>query len=64
MARRPSSINTTIGKQVTKQFGLQLVVNNLFDVGAPLPVPANGGTVTYFDGIFGRNFRIQASVKF
>lgn len=59
-----SYFNTTIGKQVTKQFGLQLVVNNLFDVGAPFPVPANGGTVTYFDGIFGRNFRIQASVKF
>ncbi|OYY90267.1 MAG: hypothetical protein B7Y45_08190 [Sphingomonas sp. 28-66-16] len=59
-----SYFNSSIGTTIDKKLTLQFVVNNLFDTGAPFPVPANGGTVTYFDGVFGRNFRVSASVKF
>jgi outer membrane receptor protein involved in Fe transport len=43
---------------------VSLVVDNVFDTRQPFPVPANGGSVTYFDGIRGRYFRFGAGVKF
>jgi hypothetical protein len=40
------------------------VVDNIFDTKNPFPTIANGGTVTYFDGIRGRYFRFGAGVRF
>lgn len=57
-------INATLGVRVNQQFGLKLIVDNVFDVSPPYPAPAGGGTVTYFSGILGRYARIAASVKF
>lgn len=56
--------NATVGTKVNDNFGLKLIVDNLFDAKPPYPVPAGGGTVTYFSGIMGRYFRIAANVKF
>lgn len=57
-------INATLGVRVNQQFGLKLIVDNVFDVNPPYPAPAGGGTTTYFSGILGRYARIAASVKF
>lgn len=59
-----SYFNTTLGANVDKRFGLRLIVNNVFDKRPPFPVPANGGTTTYFDSFLGRSFRVGANVKF
>ncbi|MET0308220.1 MAG: TonB-dependent receptor [Sphingomonas sp.] len=56
--------NATIGTQVNKQLDLKFIVDNVFDVAPPYPVPAGGGTVTYFSGILGRYMRVAATVKF
>ena len=56
--------NATVGTRVNDQFGLKLIVDNVFDAKPPYPVPAGGGTVTYYSGILGRYFRIAANVKF
>ena len=42
----------------------RLVVDNIFDTKPPFPVPAFGGSVSYFPGILGRYFRAGASVRF
>jgi outer membrane receptor protein involved in Fe transport len=39
-------------------------VDNLFDVKPPFPVPAFGGSVTYFPGVLGRYVRVGAGVHF
>lgn len=57
-------INATLGVRVNQQFGLKLIVDNVFDVSPPYPAPAGGGTTSYFSGILGRYARIAASVKF
>jgi iron complex outermembrane recepter protein len=54
------TLNRKIGKGMTFRF----IVDNLFDTKPPFPVPAFGGSVTYFPGILGRYFRAGASVKF
>lgn len=59
-----SFFNTTLSTDVTKRFTLRFVINNLLDEKTPFPTPAGGGTVTYFDGILGRNFRISATARF
>jgi len=59
-----SFFDTTIGVNVNKQLNLRFIVNNLFDKGVPFPAPAAGGTVTYFDAIYGRSFKASASIKF
>lgn len=59
-----SYFNGSLSFDVDKRFTFRVIVDNIFDKGAPFPVPANGGTVTYFDGIFGRSFRFGSSVKF
>ena len=55
-----ASLNRKIGKGMTFRF----IVDNVFDTKPPFPVPAFGGSVTYFPGILGRYFRAGASVKF
>lgn len=57
-------INATVGVRVNRQFGLKLIVDNVFDVNPPYPAPAGGGTTTYYSGILGRYARIAATVKF
>ena len=39
-------------------------VDNIFDVKPPFPVPAFGGSVTYFPGVMGRYYRFGAGVHF
>jgi iron complex outermembrane recepter protein len=56
--------NTSLNYKVNDQFSMRAVLDNVFDKGAPFPVPANGGRLTYADGIIGRAFKIGASVKF
>lgn len=57
-------VNTSIGYEVNDRLELRFIVDNVFDQDTPFPVPANGGTVTYFDGILGRYFKASASVRF
>jgi iron complex outermembrane recepter protein len=57
-------VNTSLSYDVNDRFRLTLIVDNVFDTRQPFPVPANGGTVTYFDGIRGRYFRVGARAKF
>lgn len=59
-----SFFNTTLNFEVKPSFNLRFIVDNVFDTYAPFPVPAGGGTVTYFDGVFGRSFRVGAQVRF
>ena len=59
-----SFFNSTVSYDVNKRFGLRFIVNNVFDEKPPFPVPANGGTTTYFDAFLGRSFRMGANVKF
>lgn len=59
-----SYFNTSFSVDVNKQFSLRLIVDNILDEGTPFPTPAGGGTVTYFDGIIGRTFRVGGSVRF
>lgn len=56
--------NTSLNWNINDRLGLRFIVNNVFDRNPPFPVPAGGGTTTYFSGILGRNFRVGASVKF
>lgn len=59
-------INATLGVRVNQQFGLKLIVDNVFDVQPPYPAPAGSATATtsYFSGILGRYARIAANVRF
>lgn len=59
-----SFFNTTMAFKIDDRFSLRFIVNNVFDAGAPFPVPANGGTVTYFDGFLGRSFRVGTNIRF
>jgi outer membrane receptor protein involved in Fe transport len=56
--------NTTVAFNVNKTFKMQLIVDNVFDKKPPFPAPGGGGTITYFDGILGRYFKMGASVRF
>jgi outer membrane receptor protein involved in Fe transport len=63
-------INSTVGMQFTPHFGMQLIVNNVFDKQPQLQANqsvSNGyvaTTSTYFEGFLGRNFLLSASYKF
>lgn len=59
-----SFFNTTMNFKVDDRFSLRFIVNNVFDAGPPFPVPANGGTTAYFDGFFGRSFRVGTNIRF
>jgi hypothetical protein len=56
--------NATLGYDVNRQFALPFIADNIFDRAPPYPVPAGGGTVTYYSGVLGRYFRIQATTRF
>ena len=63
-------INSTVGAQFTRHFGMQLVVNNVFDKEPPFPALAGAAVgftpavSTYFQGVLGRNFLLSADYKF
>jgi outer membrane receptor protein involved in Fe transport len=59
-----SYFNGSLSFDVGKQYSLRFIVDNILDKGAPFPVPANGGTVSYIDGFIGRTFRAGATVRF
>lgn len=56
--------NGSLSFDVDDQFTLRFIVDNIFDTNAPFPVPADGGTVAYFDGIMGRYLKVAATVDF
>lgn len=56
--------NTSLTYTLKDGLSLRLVVDNVFDTKQPFPVPAGGGSVTYFDAIRGRYFRFGAGIKF
>ena len=49
---------------VGKRFRFFADIDNVFDASPPFPVPAFGGSVTYFPGVMGRYFRVGAGVHF
>ena len=49
---------------VNNRFRFFMDVDNVFNVGVPYPVPALGGSVTYFPGVLGRYYRVGAGVHF
>lgn len=58
-------VNTSLGYDVSDNLRLNFIVDNVFDTRNPFPSGgAAGGTVTYFDGIRGRYFKVGASVRF
>jgi len=57
-------INTALSYDVSEQFQVRLIVDNVFDADPPFPAPGGGGRVTYFDGILGRYFKVGARVRF
>jgi outer membrane receptor protein involved in Fe transport len=57
-------VNLSLSYEIARDFRFSIVVDNLFDTNQPFPVPGNGGSVTYFDAIRGRYFRIGAGFKF
>jgi iron complex outermembrane recepter protein len=49
---------------IAKGMTFRLVVDNIFNTKPPFPVPAFGGSISYFPGILGRYFRFGAGVRF
>lgn len=47
-----------------QRFRFFMDVDNIFDKGVPYPVPAFGGSVTYFPGVLGRYYRVGAGIHF
>jgi iron complex outermembrane receptor protein len=58
------STNAGFSVNVAERFRFFADVDNIFDVKPPYPVPAFGGSVTYFPGVIGRYFRFGAGVSF
>jgi outer membrane receptor protein involved in Fe transport len=57
--------NGEIGYDISRRFGLKLIVDNIFDRKPPYPFTRSfAATQTYFSGILGRYMRVQASVRF
>ena len=59
-----TTVNSSLSFEVAEQMTFRFIVDNVFDVDPPFPSPAGGGTTTYFPAIFGRSYRVGASVKF
>ncbi len=57
-------VNTGVAFNINDRMGFRLVVDNIFNTKPPFPVPAFGGSVSYFPGILGRYFRAGASIHF
>lgn len=56
--------DTTLGYEVSDNFTVRAIIDNVFDRRAPFPVPAGGGVITYYDAIFGRNYTLSMSYQF
>lgn len=57
--------NATIGYDVNRQFGLRLIVDNIFDKDPPYPFTRSYNAMqTYSSGVFGRSYRVSATVRF
>ena len=56
--------NSTFSYKVDKHLSTRLIVDNVFDRDPPFPVPALGGTITYFRGLLGRNFSLALNYSF
>jgi len=57
-------VNAGVSFNVNDRMTFRIVVDNIFNTTPPFPVPAFGGSVSYFPGILGRYFRAGASVHF
>ncbi len=50
--------------EVNHRFRFFVDVDNIFNAKPPSPVPAGGGSITYFPGILGRYYRFGAGIHF
>jgi outer membrane receptor protein involved in Fe transport len=57
-------VNGGASLEVNHRFRFFVDVDNIFDKKPPFPVPAFGGSVTYFPGVLGRFYRFGAGVHF
>ena len=57
-------VNAGMAIEVNERMRLRFTVDNLLGEDPPFPVPAFGGSVTYFPGILGRYYRVGASISF
>ena len=57
-------VNTGFRFDVNSRFRFFGDIDNIFGSKPPFPVPAFGGSVTYFPGVLGRYFRFGAGVHF
>jgi iron complex outermembrane receptor protein len=63
-------INSTLGYDVSKNFKVRLIVDNVFDKEPPFPALAGTGgnflnaTSLYFSGIIGRTYQLSADLHF
>jgi outer membrane receptor protein involved in Fe transport len=56
--------NTSFGFTIDKRYKLQFNVDNVLDRGLPYPASGSGSQNVYYEGIFGRRFRVTAGVTF
>ncbi|GFE88921.1 TonB-dependent receptor domain-containing protein [Steroidobacter agaridevorans] len=56
--------NLSAGYRLNENITTRVFVDNVFDREAPFPVPAAGGTVAYYDGIFGRSYAMSVNYTF
>ena len=56
--------NLSAGYRLNENIMTRVFVDNVFDREAPFPVPAAGGTVAYYDGIFGRSYAMAVNYTF
>jgi outer membrane receptor protein involved in Fe transport len=57
-------VNTGFRFDINNRFRFFGDIDNVFGAKPPFPVPAFGGSVTYFPGVLGRYFRFGAGVHF
>jgi len=59
-------VSFTVDKPAGPAKGMtfRFVVDNIFDTKPPFPVPAFGGSISYYPGVLGRYYRFGASVRF
>ena len=57
-------VNAGFRIDVGKKFRFFGDIDNIFDVKPPFPVPAFGGSITYFPGVMGRYYRFGAGIHF
>ena len=63
-------INSTVGYDVSKNFKVRLIVDNVFDREPPFPALSGTGgnflnaTSLYFSGIIGRTYQLAAEMHF